>query len=278
MHLPALQMPGGAVCLLELDHPLLLAEQLHLGLGESASQGELNVPTVTSELMQFLSPDISGAVLSAECSYYALEQKAQHTGVVFSLEKQLEPSEPLSVPALQPGWGVEQCRHNYALVKLSLSYHPEEKVALQKRQLVAELSDFCHHEGIDFVLELNPVHDGDLEQVLLQSVNELRSLADLLVLPPSSALTTVTITAQLDIPWIMTVREGSYETFKEQLRVSLEGGAVGFLAGAAVWGDVWARGDAQESAQRQKLIQTVVRDRFVELKRITQEATGIATH
>lgn len=275
MHVPALRTDTGALCLLELDHPGLLAEQLHVDAADPVGAGFLQI--VASELMETLSPDVSGVVLSSESSYYALEQKAQHTGVIFSLEKQIEMSEPLSVPTLTANWGIVQTRNNYALAKVQLSYHPQEKLAVQKLQLVAELAEYAHHEGIDFVLELTPVHEGDLEQVLLQSIGEFKSLVDLLVLPPTSSLTAVTITAELDAPWIMAQREGSYDQYKEQLRVCLESGAVGFLAGAAVWGDLWAQvPELTDAAARRKLMETAIRDRFVELGRITAEMVGKA--
>ncbi len=270
MRLPTLRAQNQTFCILELDHPLLFAEQLGVSVADPA--GLAHIQQVQGELMRALSPEVSGVVLDSESSYWALEQKAQHTGVVFSLEKQTSESDPLAVPRLAETWGVVPTKNNYALSKLKLAYHPSQKAALQKRQFVAEISEYSHQQGIDFILELDLMHEGEAEQAMLQSISEMRSLVDLWVLPAAQPLTAVTITAQLDVPWIFSVLTEKYDLFKEQLRVALEGGAAGFMVGPALWADVLrAHPGAAAREDRAKAFQTIVRDRFLELARITGE-------
>jgi tagatose-1,6-bisphosphate aldolase len=91
----------------------------------------------------------------------------------------------------------------------------------------------------------------------------------LFILPPTDSLTAATITAQLDTPWVMTARGLTYEKYKEQLKICLESGAVGFLAGSVLWADFLVSiPDFADVASRLQLFKTRVRDRFLELSRL----------
>ena len=175
MRLPTLRAQNQTFCILELDHPLLFAEQLGVSVADPA--GLAHIQQVQGELMRALSPEVSGVVLDSESSYWALEQKAQHTGVVFSLEKQTSESDPLAVPRLAETWGVVPTKNNYALSKLKLAYHPSQKAALQKRQFVAEISEYSHQQGIDFILEIDLMHEG--EALLLRPAKDKESSREL---------------------------------------------------------------------------------------------------
>jgi tagatose-1,6-bisphosphate aldolase len=177
---------------------------------------------------------------------------------------------------------VESIANNYGVAKLELYYHPAEENAAYKKQMVAELYDYCKYEGIDFVLELLVYHQATeepseevLTETQLIAVQEFRDSCDLLAVEYlSNSLAAVTITAELDIPWIMTGREVEYETIKNDLRASLESGASGFLLGDIFWPKVDATTrDAQDFQVSHLLsqIENQSRDRIIELSRIVEE-------
>lgn len=69
-------------------------------------------------------------------------------------------------------------------------------------------------------------------------------------------------------PWILLTRGESFEVFKEQLKTAVKNGAVGFLAGRALWQEL---GTFPDEAGKQEFLRTVVRPRFEELNRIVLE-------
>lgn len=255
-----LQHESGKFCILDLDDPML-------------------APALSDQLMEILSPDASGVVLGAETSYYAITKKAQKTGVIFSLDKKID-HDPLNIPPLIEGWSIEEIKNNYGVAKLTLEFHPREEQAVRKVQLVSELYDYAHHEDIDFWLEIIPIQletdKTETSQLVLESVGMFKSIADCLVLPELAPLTAVTITADLDIPWVLSDRSSSYDQYKEALRASLESGASGFIAGNVLWQHLLEAPAEQSEPQTdidiKKLISTTVRDRFLEISRITVEA------
>ncbi len=68
-----------------------------------------------------------------------------------------------------------------------------------------------------------------------------------------------------DTPWILLTRGESFEMFREQLKVAVAAGAVGFLAGRALWQEFGQYPD--EAAQKEFLTNTV-KPRFAEISRI----------
>ncbi len=219
----------------------------------------------------------SGVLLSPDIGYNALFEKKDSAGVVFPLERRLFDADPLSIPILKEHWGVAAIAQNYGVAKLELFYHPEEKEAITKQQIVAELYDYCKHENIDLILELILYIEGteaeytaQLPGLQLRAVKEFRSLCSLLALEyPLNALNTVTLTAELDIPWILTARTTPYEIFKEQLRTALESGAVGYMGSSFFFPPMPEVG--QSSFSQEELEDFIIRtgkDRVAELYRI----------
>jgi len=63
-------------------------------------------------------------------------------------------------------------------------------------------------------------------------------------------------------PWILLTRGEPYEVFLEQLKTAVSNGAVGFLAGRAIWQEV-ANYDNDED--RLRFLNTISRERFKEI-------------
>lgn len=287
MKLSALQTTKGQYCLLELEPTFL----------------ESWMPATwwsAQELVRVLSPESSGIVLSPVETYYGLEYKADTAGLVLSLEfpweREMSSTALSGLPRLVENWSIEQVRHNYAVAKLRLAYHPQTDLALKKKRLVAELYDYSKHEGIDFLLELVPesgLETDTVDELIglaeseLIAINEFRALCDGLILrPPPTALAAATITAELDVPWLVSGRGVTYQNFKDALRLSLESGARGFVVGDSLWHDHQAEDQDHISEEKshtleeqphvsenqfRQLATTVWRDRLIELSRISNE-------
>lgn len=82
---------------------------------------------------------------------------------------------------------------------------------------------------------------------------------------PGEAETCKKITEILgDTPWILLTGGGDFETFKENLRVAAENGASGFLAGRALWQEIFQ----YKGEQRKQFLMEVLPNRFKELSEI----------
>ena len=68
-----------------------------------------------------------------------------------------------------------------------------------------------------------------------------------------------------ETPWILLTRGESFDVFKEQLRVAVAAGAVGFLAGRALWQEF---GQYPDEVSQNEFLIDLVRPRFEEISRI----------
>jgi tagatose-1,6-bisphosphate aldolase len=254
------------------------------------------------QIAEILSPSVSGVLVSPEYSFGSILKKDNKAGLLLGLERRALSLDPMSAVSLIPNWGVEHVRNNYALAKLELYYNLFEPEFMTKKQLVAEVYEYCQMLGIDFLLELKifPYQQQDvnvlsLHETQMLAIEDFRGICNLIALEfPGDLLSAVTLTAGLDIPWIMVngtwagsaADTDSYEAYKENLRLALESGARGFLAGNLIWRDILSEilhpvcveGAAgfelnpQWLEEFSRLMKTKVRDRMVELCRITNEA------
>jgi tagatose-1,6-bisphosphate aldolase len=232
-----------------------------------------------------LQPSVSGFVLDPVLTFPGVQlQNTFPVGLALRLEKWAE-SDPLSLPALEADWGVEAVRQNSAVAKLSLWYHPMDENAQHKRQFLIEIHDYCRHLGIDLLLEVKvfevPGVELSVPEVVLRVVEDVRGLAEAVALPwVEDALTAATVTAELDVPWLISWGAAPpntipYDLLKDQLRQALESGAAGCLVGSHLWAELEAQTTTQNSQDPQALstfIHTTLRDRAIELSRLIKEA------
>jgi tagatose-1,6-bisphosphate aldolase len=286
MTLPAIQTDRHRLALLGLDVAPQLAA--HLGLDLSIPDTEVLLKNLLEALAEQLAPAASGVVLDPVYSYDLQATQLSHTGLLFRLEK-LQAETELAVPTLIPNWSISHIKEHYAWAKFELAYHPAEAQALEKKQLLAELADFCRHEGIGLFLKLmikQPPETGEFTLAQFQidqltAVQELAKLSQVMALQyPQDALSCATITAELDQPWIVSLDGGTqYDEAKDQLRAALDNGAQGFLASEVLWPELYqlraADGHSLDFSAMQQVIQTTIRDRFIELARITNESAVV---
>ncbi|HEX7017766.1 MAG TPA: hypothetical protein VF209_02565 [Patescibacteria group bacterium] len=281
MHLSALSSATGLMEMVRLDEALKLSEAMGAALDDVG--GKQLVQQAIKNLQQAARKDASGLIVDPQYSYPLLKSDQKLPGLAFRLHQQLGSTvDPLAIPSLIQDWGVEAIRNNYGVAFLELHYHPSEADALRKKQIVTELADYCHHEGIDFILSLivytpatEEFNSQRFQEAQLTAIQELRAFPQLLALQyPLDPLSAATVTAELDVPWILSDMGLEYEPFKGMLRESLENGAKGFLAGEVIWKDLSKEKDQAALLSPDTIdryFTTIGRDRILELVRITEE-------
>ncbi len=245
MTLSSIQTSDGMFTIAPFDHRGSLAQLI--GVDMNTTMGQEAVTQLKVLFMEAFSPICSGVLVDPQYGWPAIEVKSESAGLILTLESSGYTDEKTAVPTLIPNWGVESIKNNYAVAKLLTYYHPQEPNAEAKRKLVMELGESCRHENIGFLLEpvifnpfdKTPLAPEQLQQAQLLAAQEFQPHCDVLKIQyPGNALACATLTAELDIPWIILSRGMDYSAFKEALRVCLENGAKGFAAGRSVWQEI----------------------------------------
>ncbi len=280
MNLSAIQSDQKMIGLCELDTAPQIANLL--GLDLSLPENEKLIKELLIDIGKIAGRHLTGFVLDPIYSFDLIKHDGR-AGLVSRLTTLNEDTDPLRVPTLIPEYGLEEMRQNYSLAKLELYYHPREEEALQKKKFLAEIYDYCSYLDIDLLLKLiiyTPAEQEFSQEVFqadqLQAVQELHKMADVFALQyPLEPLASATVTAELDSPWILMSQNQSYEEYKSALRVCLNNGAQGFLAGNSLWKEMGSFKLKDKSPDLEKIrqfIQTTLRDQMIELMRISNEA------
>ncbi len=273
-----LQTPTGMFAMIGLDQiekmfTLFGYESMQADAMEFMEQLQLN-------LSEQLSPEASATVLDPRVAFKTQLVLNEIHGLSFRL---LEiPPHHNQLPGFLKNWGVEEIKNNYAVAVVNVDYHPHEELALQKKQLMSEIYDYCQYEQLLCFLDLHitgidggKIHPDDLPEIQLAAIQEVRKFADSIALEyPGNPLASATLTAELDIPWLYRSFEEDYGTFKETLREALESGAKGFLIRDTLWremGKLRKKDMSPNWEEMIRFIETTARDRLIEIVRIVNE-------
>jgi tagatose-1,6-bisphosphate aldolase len=273
-----LQSSAGFLAILELDNNRLLAESLGLDLSLADN---LELLREINRRLLVLSTEVPGIIFDPIYSFDLMTQ-VQKNVAILRLEQDKENLES-SLPLLFPNFSLEEISNNYALAKLELYYHPSEPKAAEKKQLLAEIREYSQILNIDFLLKLrifNPQQEAtvfSLENDQLTAIQELRSLADVLVIQnPPDPLAMATIISEVDVPClVMADGQDTYEQFKDKFRMAMENGARGYCLGSVLWQEIAnfrLEDQSFDLLGLEKYIATTVRDRLMELNRIASES------
>ena len=141
---------------------------------------------------------------------------------------------------------------------------------------MAEIRDYSQSLKIDFLLKLNAIFDN--QEVLLSTIQEVRSFADILVLDSiNDPLLAATISSELDIPWLVSAdyhQQLTYAQFKDNFRIAMENGARGFYLGNFLWQELSKFRQANQEfswPDLQNFVRTQLRDQIIESNRIAEE-------
>lgn len=279
MNLNTIQTPEGLFTIAPFDHRGSLAQMFGLDIQTEVAKHVLVQLKIL--FMEAFSGMCSGVLVDPEFGFPAIARKAPNTGLIMTLEASDYTGNKSLVPTLIQNWNVHQVKSNYAVAKLLIYYHPTEANALQKKKLVIELYHSCKYEGISFLIEpiifnpngSEPLNKADTQDALLQTCQEFQKYCDVLKIQyPGDALACATMTAELDIPWILLSRGMKYDEFNSALRVCMENGAKGFAAGRSVWQEIgdMRMPDGSPDMEKVKLfLNTTGRQRISELIKIT---------
>jgi tagatose-1,6-bisphosphate aldolase len=287
MTVNAIRDQQGFFSILELDRTPNLAELLSLDLSLPAN---LEFLEEINKLILDLSKEATALLFDPVYSLSLIANKSKKSGSLIRLEQNKE-FLPNNLPELFPDFSLEEVKNNYSLVKLELFYHPREARAIEKKQLLAEIKNYCQSLGINFLLKLKiydyaafleeaervQLPDFSYTESQLAAIQELRGLADILVLEaPEDPLMLATISTELDIPWLaFSQQETTYEQFKDRFRMAMENGASGFMLGELLWQEIAnfkLEDQSYDFAAIKKYFKTTVRDRIIELNRIAAES------
>ena len=158
--------------------------------------------------------------------------------------------------------------------KLLLYFNPESKTCDQQIATAAKALADAHENNLPFFLEIVTYGNDELGKSRAEWV--LRSLEMLLkedVIPdvwklefPGDLSSCEKITKLVGkTPWILLTRGEKFVVFEKQLAEAVAAGAVGFLAGRALWQEI---SDYKTDSEKRKFLNTVVVDRFRKISEI----------
>jgi tagatose 1,6-diphosphate aldolase len=287
MNLSSIQTISGLFTIAPFDHRGSLAQSFGLD-PQAPATGEV-LTKLKVLFMEAFSPLCSGVLVDPVYGFPAIAKKAKNTGLILTLESSGYTDDKTIVPTLIPDWSVHHVSQNYAVAKLLVYYHPLEKNAQQKKKLIIELYQSCKYEDVAFLVEpviYNPAGKEELtktefQEAQLTTAQDFQKYCDVLKLQyPGDALACATLTASLDIPWIILSRGMDFPQFKEALRISMENGAKGFAAGRTIWQEIGAMKTADNQpdlAAIQQFLQTTGKQRLQELISITETPSAFKT-
>jgi tagatose 1,6-diphosphate aldolase len=215
-------------------------------------------------------------------------------GLLVELEKADYGMAPLPLHVeIRPGWSVSKIKRMGADgVKLFFYYHPDAAMhcAIQEAVIAAAVRE-CTRYDIPLYAEpvryplpnedaISPAYAADMTRVVVESARRVAALgADVLKLefPVDARHSTdealwlracEQVSSDLGVPWTLLSAGVDFETFARQVRCACQGGASGFIAGRAVWGEACALPEKE----REQWLCTVARDRMQHLLDIAAAA------
>ncbi|MFM8312037.1 MAG: hypothetical protein ACKOAZ_09070 [Ilumatobacteraceae bacterium] len=253
MSLDSLRGSDGVFRVLAIDHRESL--QRFIAPHDPASVSRDYIVELKRDLIRAISPLATGVMLEPEYSIPELvPDLAPGVGFFAALEAQgyLErPGE--SVTTIMPGWSIEAAAASGAsCAKLLLPYHPDRPLAASQEAVATDVVSECRRVGIPVVLE--PLFydlDDPADRLRVVRVTAERFAAlgpDLLKLPfpvdPGAEVSSADriaacrqITAACAQPWAILSGGGTFESFADQVRDAIAGGASGFMVGRALWAE-----------------------------------------
>ena len=217
---------------------------------------------------------------------------ARHIGLLVELEKADYSMEPLPLNVeIDPDWSVAKIkRMNADGVKLFFYYNPDDRPhAEEQASIIREAVAECAAHDIPLYAEPimysaaadSETYRADFSRLVIESARQIAALeVDVLKMefpididyqPDESAWLEACqqLTEAIEIPWVLLSAGVDFETFYRQVEIACKGGASGYIAGRAVWGDACLKKDprrqrkwlAEEGLDRMRRLEAVARDR-----------------
>lgn len=261
---------NGRFLMLALDHRGSFKKFVNKLNPDSVSDAEMI--KVKKMIIDSVAEDMSGVLVDPEWGLPAYENRAkpfllctEKTGYVETDGDRTTEIEYL--PAELKKMGASG-------IKLLLYMNPEAANCVTQMATAKKLLDESHAVGLPLFLEFvtygNETAGNTRSEWVIRSVKmflDAGIVADVFKLEyPGDADSCAQITEMLGkTPWILLTRGEPYNIFVEQLKTAIANGAVGFLAGRAVWQEI---ADYTEDDARVKYLHEESVVRFREICRI----------
>lgn len=221
--------------------------------------------------------------------------KPQMSGVLidpdYGLQAYVEKTKPFLLPVEKTGYedkgGERLTKLEYGVPKLIewgaggakilIFFNPHLKSAEQQLETAKQVVEECKSRDYPLFLEIvtyESDHEVTMEEREKLVIESLKKFVALNVIPdvfkleyPGSAVACRTISAVLQdhgVPWILLTRGDSFDHFKDQLKEAVSRGAVGFLAGRALWQEVCT----MQSAEKDHFLNETLPVRFKTISEI----------
>ncbi|OGK65001.1 hypothetical protein A2313_02700 [Candidatus Roizmanbacteria bacterium RIFOXYB2_FULL_41_10] len=162
-------------------------------------------------------------------------------------------------------------------IKLLLYYHPSAPTKDHQLNIARQVLLDCRRFNLPLFLELVTYsienYNSHKPELVLDSVYQFLEagiIPDVFKLEyPGDPVACFQISKLLKkTPWILLTKGDSFANFREQLKIAIRNGAVGFLAGRSLWQEF----NQYAENKRLDFFQTVVVQRFAEIAGIVLEA------
>lgn len=263
------------ILMLALDHRGSFKKLINQQAPELVNQTQ--VVTIKQEIISSLYDQFSGVLIDSEAGLSAF-QKA-------SLAKNI--TKPYLLCIEKTGYEDEQGSRKTSLefsvdqlknwgaggIKLLLYYHPQAPTKQHQLKVAKQVLQDCITAKLPLFLELVtyplPDYNSHKPELVLDSVYDFLQagiIPDVFKLEyPGDPAACFQISKMLrKIPWILLTKGDSFANFKDQLKIAVANGAIGFLAGRSLWQEF---GQYPES-KRLDYFQTEVAQRFSQIRQI----------
>jgi len=240
------------------------------------------------DLMAVLSPDASAVLLDPEygaAQAIAAGAIAGSAGLIVALESTGYAESPHDRRSeILPGWSPKQAQQiGASAAKLLIYYHPDAPGAPEQETLIARTAVECSAvdlpmivEPLSFPLSDETLDGSERQRVVVETARRLGAIegVDMLKMEfpalPEDPERWEEACRSLDeaspVPWVILSAGVDFDTFSRQAETACRAGAVGVLAGRAVWGEA----AAMSRDERLAFFATVGRDRMATLSRVVR--------
>ena len=265
----------GKILMLALDHRGSFKKLINQEAPELVNQTQ--VVRIKQEIISNLYDQFSGILIDSLSGLPAFQKvavsKTTKKPYLLCIEKTgYEDEQGSRKTSLQ--YSVKELKNLGATgIKLLLYYHPQAPTKQHQLSVAKQVLQDCKLAKLPLFLELvtYPLENfnSNKPELVLDSVYDFLQagiIPDVFKLEyPGDPAACFQITKLLKkTPWILLTKGDSFANFRKQLKVAVANGAVGFLAGRAVWQEF----SQYPESKRQDFFQTVVVERFSQIRQI----------
>ena len=265
----------GKILMLALDHRGSFKKLVNEQAPESVSQAQ--VIRIKQEIIVSLYDQFSGILIDSEAGLNAFQKavaaKNNPKPYLLCIEKTGYEDE-LGSRKTSLEYTVSQLQAQGASgIKLLLYYHPQAPTREHQLAIAKQVLKDCKAAKLPLFLELVtytlPRFNSHKPELVLDSVYDFLKAG---IIPnvfkleyPGDPVACFQITKMLKkTPWILLTKGDSFANFKQQLKIAVANGAVGFLAGRSLWQEF----SKYPESKRLDYFQTIVVERFAQIRQI----------